>query len=58
MGDFDEAIQQRDDFSVLAQRLDLDLLRRILEMQREHYEMYGAWLTAGEVLSRLIRGPQ
>ena len=42
----------------MAQRLDLDLLRRILEMQREHYEQYGSWLSAGEVLSRLIRGPQ
>ena len=58
MGDFDRATRQQSDFTVMAQRLDLDLLRRILEMQREHYEQYGSWLSAGEVLSRLIRGPQ
>ncbi len=42
MGDFDEAI-----------RTDRDLLRAILILTRELYELYGRWPTADEIRVQL-----
>jgi len=46
------------DFREAVRALDLDLIRRVIELLREHYEQTGSWLSAGEILSKLMRGPQ
>lgn len=46
------------DFRDAVRALDLDLIRHVLELAREIYEQTGQWPTAGEIMSKLLRGPQ
>lgn len=46
------------DFRDAVRALDLDLIRRVIELVKEHHDLTGAWLSAEAVFSKLMRGPQ